>query len=84
MDRLAGTNPGELERIYGEGLLLTLAATTPALLLMLWYRWSPNTPLIALAAAVLLGIVGWAGLIVARDHSLMAEVRRLYHRRRGA
>lgn len=84
MDRLAGTNPGELERIYGEGLLLTLAATTPALLLMLWYRWSPNTPLIALAAAVLLGIAGWAGLIVARDHSLMTEVRRLYHRRRRA
>ncbi|SEM02210.1 Membrane protein involved in the export of O-antigen and teichoic acid [Sphingomonas palmae] len=81
MDRLAGTRPGELERIYAEGLLLTGAATIPALLLMLWYRWSPATPMLLIAGAIALGVANWTGLLVARRHPLILEISRLYTRR---
>lgn len=83
MDRLAGTRPGELDRIYGEGLLLSVAATLPALLVMLVYRWSPDTPLLPIVGAVLLGIAAWAGLLVVRRHSLFEEAKRLRNRRRS-
>ena len=76
MDRLVGTTRGELDRIYWEGLLLSLAAVLPSFALMLWYGWSPRTPLPLVAGAVLLGVFGWAGLVFLRRHVLLEELQR--------
>lgn len=85
MDRLAGTQPGELERVYGEALLLTGVAVAPSLLLMVLRGWSPDTPLWEMALAVLLGVAAWGGVLVARRHPLFEEVGRLSARlRHGA
>jgi O-antigen/teichoic acid export membrane protein len=76
MDRLVGSTRGELDRIYSEALLLTGAAVVPSFLLMLWFRWSPTTPLPLIVAAVSVGIALWVYLIFARQHALVEELRR--------
>lgn len=75
IDRLAGTEPGELERIYGESLVLTLVACAPAFALMLWSGWAHDTSPLLIAGAVLLGVGGWFWMLVARDHPLIVELR---------
>ena len=77
MDRLIGTSRGELDRVYGEALLLSAAAVLPALLLMIWEDWSPRAPLWMAAAAVALGILLWAMVLVVRRHVLLEEFQRL-------
>jgi O-antigen/teichoic acid export membrane protein len=76
MDRLVGTTRGELDRLYSEAFLLTGAAVLPSFLLMLWFGWSPTTPLPLIAAAVSVGIAAWAYLIFARQHAVLEELRR--------
>lgn len=76
MDRLIGTTRGELDRVYGEALLLSIAAALPSFLLMMWQDWSPRTPLWMVMAAVLTGIALWAMLLVVRRHALLDEIKR--------
>lgn len=77
MIELLGAEKSSLQRLYVEGVSLTLAAVAPALLLMLWTGWSPATPLPLIAAAILLGVVGWAVLLVRFRHPLFEECARL-------
>lgn len=77
IDRMAGTRPGEVERIYGESLLLTVVATAPALVLMTVVGWNPHVSRAALVLAVLLGIIGWGSMLIRRNHPLLAEIRLL-------
>lgn len=83
MDRMAGTVPGELERVYGESLLLTVGAVWPSLLLMLFTRWSADTPLPWIVAAVLVGVATWALLLVRRSHPLLREFLLIVNRKRA-
>lgn len=77
MDRMAGTEPGELERVYRESLLMTVAAVAPSLVLMFAEHWRPDTPPLLVAAAVALGIGSWFALIILRRHPLVDELRLL-------
>jgi O-antigen/teichoic acid export membrane protein len=77
MVELVGGPSGALRRIYLEALLVTLAAVLPAFLLMVWSGWAPATPPTHLAIAILLGVVGWAGLLIGFRHPLYLECERL-------
>lgn len=73
IDRLAGTDPGELEGVLRESLALTAVAVAPALVLMLWSGWAADTPPLLIAGAVALGAGGWGAMLMARRHPLLIE-----------
>jgi O-antigen/teichoic acid export membrane protein len=77
MDRLVGAAPGELRRVYLLNLKLTAVAIAPTFALMIWWRWSPLTPLPAIFAAVLAGVGGWTTFLFSWKHPLAQEVTRL-------
>lgn len=83
IDRLAGTEKGELERVFGESLLLTFLAVGPSLGLMMWTGWAANTPPSLIAAAVAVGAIGWLAMLIMRDHPLFAEMRMLLAKARS-
>ena len=74
MDKFAGAESGELERVYLRSAALTLAAVTPSLLLMVWTGWSPKTDLVEMVAAVLFGGVLWMATLISQRHPLFQEV----------
>ncbi|GAA4000653.1 oligosaccharide flippase family protein [Sphingomonas humi] len=78
MRELVGGERGALRRAYGEGLLVTLVAVGPALLLMLWSGFSPATPIGLIAAAIGAGVAAWAFLLVWLQHPLFQEAARAY------
>ena len=84
MDRLVGVSRGQLDRTYAEGLALALAAVLPSLALMLWSGFDPRTPLLLVVAAVALGVVLWAALLVRLRHPVLEEVAILWRRLRPA
>lgn len=77
MARLVGGPEGDLRRMYMESSLLTGAAVLPSLVLMWHYDWSPSTPVPLIVAAVSLGILFWAALIVSRRHPILVEASRM-------
>lgn len=84
MDRLADAATGELERVYGRGAALTVAAVAPSFLLMLWTDWSATTNLAPLIAAVALGGALWVALLAWQHHPLFEEGMRMVARFRPA
>ncbi|WP_322966104.1 oligosaccharide flippase family protein [Sphingomonas fuzhouensis] len=74
IDRLAGTEPGEVDRVYRESLQLTAVAITPSILLMGWWNWSPHVPLPLIAIAIVSGIVGWFLLLRYKRHPIANEI----------
>jgi hypothetical protein len=79
---LVGGTPSGLRGVYLEGLLITLAAVAPALLLMLSSGWSPSTPPLHLSMAILFGVVCWAILLVLLQHPIYLEGSRFFQRNR--
>lgn len=74
IQRLAGTHPGELQRIFARSAGLTFAAVLPSLALMVATGWSHNVPPLLLAGAVLTGIVLWLVTLAKLKHPLLAEI----------
>ena len=81
MNRLIGGPPDALRRAYIEGLLLTVAAVLPALLLMIWNDGSPQTPLPLISASIAAGGVLWVFVLFAGRHPIAQEISRLLARR---
>jgi O-antigen/teichoic acid export membrane protein len=77
IDRMAQIARGEANRILGRAALLAIAATAPSLALMIGYRWSSDTPLWSVAAALLAGIVLWGVALRMMRHPLLHELQRL-------
>ncbi len=77
MIELVGGPDGALRQIYVEAVMVATAAVLPALLLMIWSAWSPATPLLHLAIAVLAGVICWAALLIRLRHPLYLECARL-------
>jgi O-antigen/teichoic acid export membrane protein len=75
MNRLAEMRPGELVRVYANGVGLTVAAVLPSLVLMIVDGWSYRTSPAFIAGAVLLGILLWLGLLTVQNHPLLDELR---------
>lgn len=80
--RLVGGPRGPLRMIYLEAVLAAGLAIAPSFALMVWWSWSPNTPIAQIALAVLLGIAAWALFLVWRRHPLYLEVVNLLKVRR--
>ena len=73
LHRMTRTRISDFVPIYIESGILTIAACTPAALLMIVNDWSAYTPLSAIMVAVALGIAAWIlGLWLLR-HSLLIE-----------
>ena len=77
MIELVGGPDGALRRIYLEAIMVAAAAVLPAILLMIWSNWSPSTPILHLALAVLAGILCWATLLIRLRHPLYLECAHL-------
>jgi O-antigen/teichoic acid export membrane protein len=75
MSKMADTLPGELTRLYGRGIALTVVAVFPSFLLMVATGWSYKTSPLSIAGVVLLGILFWLALLARQDHPLMGELR---------
>jgi O-antigen/teichoic acid export membrane protein len=84
MPRLARLPERALLNVYGEALLLSLTAALPSLLLMAVHRFGYDVPLYQIAPAILIGGVGWLGLLRRLNHPLVHELKRLLARARGA
>jgi O-antigen/teichoic acid export membrane protein len=82
--RLAEISPGRLHAIYGQGVVLTAAATGPALVLMLTHNWSPSTSPLWIAASVAAGGGLWLIAMGVLRHPLLAEMHNLMRRRQAA
>lgn len=81
MIELLGGPTSALRRTYGEGLIVTAAAVLPALLLMIGYRFSPETPLPQIAAAIVAGIILWLVILIKTRHPIYLEGARLLAKR---
>lgn len=77
MDRLIGTTRGQLDRLYLECLALSAIAVAPSLALMGWTGFDPETPILWVAATVMLGILGWAIALLRLRHPILDELQRL-------
>jgi O-antigen/teichoic acid export membrane protein len=73
LTRLSGLAAEQLNRAYREGGALSLCGVLPAGLLMVHERWSENTSLLLVAAAVGLGAVMWTACLVWLQHPLIEE-----------
>jgi O-antigen/teichoic acid export membrane protein len=78
MDRLIGVNSGQLDRVYVECLMLSLVASWPSFLLMLWFQFNPETPFLPIVVAVSLGVIGWFSLVMRLKHPLFEEMKTNY------
>ncbi len=73
LHRMTRTRTSDFAPIYFQSGVLTIAACTPAALLMIVNDWSVYTPLSAIVVAVALGIAAWIlGLWLLR-HTLLIE-----------
>ena len=84
---LAGTQRGEIARVYRHAALLTLLAAGPTAAVMLWLGWSPRASWWFTAPAVAAGVASWLIALRALRHPLWNEIARIavmLQRRAGA
>ena len=81
LKRMTGTATADYPRIYAQSTALTLAACTPAALIMAWYGWALETPLPILLAGVAAGVLCWIALLWRFRHPLYLEAETLIARR---
>jgi O-antigen/teichoic acid export membrane protein len=82
MSRLSGASLPEFGKVYLESVLLTIAAVSPSLGLMLWSGWSPETSPILIALAVLSGLGLWALALKQLRHPFLNEILHVLERMR--
>lgn len=78
--RLAETGPYEVPQVLARSFVLAICATAPAAILMIASDWSPATPPLRIAAAVLLGVALWLAALARMDHPLYEEIRTVLRR----
>lgn len=75
MARLARTTSSVFYRAYGEAAALACVAAAPPLALMLWWRWSPTTPMPLVMGSVAAGVLFWLTTITLTRHPILHEIR---------
>ena len=75
MNRLAEVEAGCFARIFAQSTALTIAATGPALALMVFVDWSYNIPVALLVMAIGSGMLLWLLILAALKHPLLAELQ---------
>ena len=82
LERMTGTTTRDFLPIYGRSLLLTIAATGPSVILMASQRWSPETPIGWVLAAIAAGMAAWLAMLGLLDrHPLAGEILRILNPR---
>ena len=74
---LTETYPRDVVASCRRGGLLTIAAISPALATMSFFSFSEFTPLVPLAASILLGIILWVLVVITTRHPIAAEINHL-------
>lgn len=73
--RMTDTRMADYRPIFGQSALLTVAACSPAALVMAVNAWSSQTSLVAIAGAVALGVAAWGVGLWLLQHPLFVEAR---------
>jgi O-antigen/teichoic acid export membrane protein len=82
IQRMTDTRQTDFLPIHWRSSILTIAACTPALVLMSFYRWSPHVPIALTVGSIAAGLVAWLGAMWLMNHLLFGEIRRLFAKRR--
>lgn len=77
MDRMIGISGGQLDRLYGESLVVAGIAVVPSLGLMAWTGFDARTPVLWVAAAIAVGMAGWGIALAWLRHPILEELQRL-------
>lgn len=81
LDSMTETSLRDLGPIYLRSFRLTLAALSPTLAVMIYFRMSAHTPLMPIACGVVLGILGWSVMMWLTEHPLFKIVKRVFRQR---
>jgi len=73
INRLAEVEHGCIERIILQSGVLTVAATAPALILMVTNHWSHLIPIGQIIASIIVGILLWLATLAGLRHPMMGE-----------
>jgi len=84
LERLTHTVPADYLLVYLRSAGLTVLACSPVAALMATNGWSPHTPLLPIAGAVLVGVCGWAAGLWYLKHPLYLEALTVRHHLLGA
>ena len=74
ISRLTQTTAKDCRPIYWSSAVLTLAACSPAAVIMMSYGWVATVPLIPIGASIALGILLWTVAILITRHPLRTEI----------
>jgi O-antigen/teichoic acid export membrane protein len=74
LERMTDTRIGDFLPIYAKGLIVSLAAIFPALILMTLFHWAPSAPPMLVASSVVAGVVLWLVALRALRHPFMGEL----------
>lgn len=77
LDKMTDTNSTEMKLIYVQSAFLTLAATAPSVVLLLFFP-SLQMQLPYLALVIFLGIANWACSLFLMKHPLAMELSRVF------
>jgi O-antigen/teichoic acid export membrane protein len=81
--RMTESCAGDFIPVYIRSLVLTAVAVFPSMALMVYRDWDPATPMLQIAAAILLGGASWVFVLYRQDHPILREVLRLVRNRKG-
>lgn len=81
MPEMAGASAAETRRAYAGNALLAALAIAPVTVLMTVGGWEPETPLMAVGAAVTVGGVLWLAALAVTRHPLFVELKAITARR---
>lgn len=80
MNRMTGTTTRAFLPIYGRSLVLTFAAISPALTVMMSHHWSSSVSAVEMTVAILAGMASWVIVVKLTGHVLAGEVTRIQKR----
>jgi O-antigen/teichoic acid export membrane protein len=80
IDRLAGVTRAQTAPVFRRSIVLTIAATAPSLMLMIWAGWSAHVSPLLVAASVGLGVLLWGLCLRRMGHPILDLLPARLHR----
>lgn len=79
--RLTDTRFSEILTIYRRNGALACVANLPALLVMAWFDWRADAPLLIVLSAIVLGVLAWGCCLFRTGHPLAMEMQSVLAKR---